>query len=393
LRENGAAAMERGRASPPHFQRRGALEVVMDSMNRRTALRGAVSLGIAASLAGCKDVIDVIGQACPEDPADQGGIDWVPDLMHPVAAAFQDVDVAQGAPGPARLWYPTFEVFTDEGGPPTPRRILKHCLARWPVVLFLHGQEPCTIANYNRAWTNIPASLARSGYVVIAPQHGRLLPQDNSGVPFVAGFIDWVRNTWEHARFTDKRRDAVAVVGHSYGALLGARVATERSDISACAFLSGPFAELNDRNSLLRGLGRPTFYMFSPTENFANVNDGGLWDSFEYPKYAAQFEGEHFDYITQPPGCGKPVGSCSLIKAVAADLVTLFLSRYMGIGASKTFIGLDLVPPDKPLAPGKQQFFGANRLPGLALIQNAQGCSIDLKWKEGSEASSRHLGP
>jgi pimeloyl-ACP methyl ester carboxylesterase len=208
-------------------------------------------------------------------------------------------------------------VFTDEGGPPTPRRILKHCLARWPVVLFLHGQEPCTITNYNRTWTTIPASLARSGYVVIAPQHSRQLPQDNSGVPFVAGFIDWVRNTWEHARWTDKRRDAVAVVGHSYGALLAARVATLRSDISACALLSGPFAELNDRNSLLSGLGRPTFYMFSPTENFANVNDGGLWDSFEYPKYVAEFGGEHFDYITQPPGCGKPVGPCSLIKPVA----------------------------------------------------------------------------
>ena len=80
--------------------------------------------------------------------------------------------------------------------------------------------------------------------------------------------------------------------------------------------------------------------MFATDELFENVNDQGLWDTFTYPKYAAEFEGNHFDYITQPPGCGKPVGPCGLIKTVAADLVTLFFSRYMGIGASKTFINL-----------------------------------------------------
>lgn len=360
-------------------------------MTRRRYLRGALSVGTAASLAGCKDLIDVLGQACPEDPADQGGIDWVPDVMFPVAAGFEDVDVAQGAPGPARVWYPTFEVFTEGGS--APRRILKHCLARWPVVLFLHGMPPCDIPNYNRTWTTIPAELARSGYVVVAPLHDHAFPQDISGVPFVSSFIDWVRTGWQHARWTDKRPNATAIVGHSYGALLGARVASERASISACAFLSGPWSELNDRDALLRGLGRPTFYMFAPDELFENVNDQGLWDSFEYPKYAAEFPGNHFDYITQPPGCGKPVGACALIKTVAADLVTLFLSRYLGIGASKTFINLDLIPPAAPFTSGKQQFFGANRLSGIELIKNQSGCSVDLKWKEGFDAGSRHLGP
>jgi pimeloyl-ACP methyl ester carboxylesterase len=363
----------------------------MKLMNRRDCLRSAVTLGAAAQLAGCKDLIDVLGQACPEDPADQGGIDWVPDVMFPVAAGFEDVDVAQGAPGPARIWYPTFEVFTEGGS--APLRILKHCLARWPVVLFLHGDPPCSIPNYNRHWTTIPAELARSGYVVVVPQHDHAFPQDTSGVPFVSSFIDWARNTWQHARWTDKGPKAVAIAGHSYGALLGARVATIRSDISACAFLSGPWSELNDRDPLLRGLGRPTFYMFATDELFENVNDQGLWDSFDYQKYAAEFDGNHFDYITQPPGCGKPVGSCGLIKTVAADLVTLFLSRYLGIGASRTNINVDLVPPAAPFTSGKQQFFGASRLSGLDEIKNARGCSVDLKWKDGAEAGSRHLGP
>ena len=112
-----------------------------------------------------------------------------------------------------------------------------------------------------------------------------------------------------------------------------------------------------------------------------------------FPRYLAEYQGRHFDYINQPQGCGEQAGNCGAFKSVAADLVTLFLSRYMGLGASKTFINLDLVPPDTPLKPGKQQFFGANRLPGLALVQSAQGCSIDLKWREGAESGSRHLGP
>jgi len=365
----------------------------MELISRRAALRGAVSLGIAAQLAGCKEVIDVLGQACPEDPADQGGIDWVPDVMHPVAAAFQDVGTAQGAPGPARVWYPTFEVFADEGGPPTPRRILKHCLARWPVVLFLHGQPPCPIPDYNRTWTHIPATLARSGYVVIAPQHSAAEPLDNSGVAFVQSFINWVRGPWEHSRWTDKRREAVAVVGHSFGAVLAARVATLSSEISACVFLSGRWTFFDDFQQLLGGLNRPSFFMNAPDDNFTDIDTSGLWDSFGFPKYLAEYQGSHFDFISKPQGCGPPPGACGVFKSVAADLVTLFLSRYVGLGASKTFINLDLVPPDKPLAPGKQQFFGANRLPGLALVQNAQGCSIDLKWKEGSDAGSRHLGP
>ena len=133
--------------------------------------------------------------------------------------------------------------------------------------------------------------------------------------------------------------------------------------------------------------------MFASDELFENVNDQGLWDSFGYPKYAAEFDGNHFDYITQPPGCGKPVGSCGLIKSVAADLVTLFLSRYVGIGASRTQIPLDLIPPVAPFTSGKQQFFGASRLAGLDEIRTANGCSVDLKWKEGTDAGSRHLGP
>jgi pimeloyl-ACP methyl ester carboxylesterase len=362
------------------------------NFSRRAALKNALALGAGVSalgLSGCKDLVDVLGQACPENPAEEGGIDWVPDVMHPVAHGFRDLDVADGAPGPVRVWYPTYEVFPD--GPAHPVPILKHCLARWPVVLFLHGQPPCPIPNYNRTWTDLPADLARSGYVVVAPQHEATLPADNSSAPFVASFIDWARSGWEHSRWVDKRGVSTAVVGHSYGALLTARVAQIRSDVAACVCLSGPWDELNDKIATLNAINRPTFFMWAVGPFFENLDDHGVWDQLAFTKYGASFPGEHFDYITQPPGCGQPRGGCGLIKSAAADLVALFLSRYVPVAASKTDIPLTLIPFPAPLTP-KQQFYGANRLSGVDLIQHQTGCHIDLKWREDSLHGSRVLG-
>ncbi len=191
----------------------------------------------------------VLGQACPEDPADQGGIDWVPDVMFPLRLASRMWTLHRARQGLRDLVSHLRSV--HRGRPPTPRRILKHCLARWPVVLFLHGMPPCNIANYNRHWTTIPAELAAVATWSSPPARPRLPPGHfrralrrefhRLGAHFVA------------ARALDRQAaEAVGIVGHSYGALLGARVATARSDISACAFLSGPWGELNDRNSLLQ---------------------------------------------------------------------------------------------------------------------------------------------
>lgn len=364
----------------------------MRIITRRTALRRALALAATApalSLLGCRDVID---QACPKNPAESAGIDWIPDVMHPVAHGFQDLGTAEGAPGPVRIWYPTYETFPE--GPPHAAPMLKHCLARWPIVLFLHGQAPCPEPNYNRRWLALPAGLARSGYVVVAPQHGALFPQDNSGVQFVSSFIHWVRTGWQHAHWVDHRDESEAVVGHSYGALLAARVVAQRSSVSACVCLSGPWDELNDKATVLNAIGKPTFFMLATGDgvNFENLDVHAAWDGLGYTRYGARFPGQHFDYIDQPPGCGKRRGECSLIKPVAADLVALFLSRYLPLAPSRTDIPVTLIPPDSPLTP-KQQFYGGNRLNGIQLIKNAAGCRVDLKWVDGNQTGARQLGP
>ena len=62
------------------------------------------------------------------------------------------------------------------------------CLGRYPLVLFLHGQCPQSPPNY-QSWFRLPATLARSGFVVVVPDLG-----------WISGQAPWqtnVRNmTW-----------------------------------------------------------------------------------------------------------------------------------------------------------------------------------------------------
>src|ERR1044072_7990922 len=112
-------------------------------LSRRQYLRAMLAAAGAISLAGCGST-----QTCPDDPAESAGVDWTPDILHPMFWGFQDLDAANGnAPGPLRIYYPTYE------GTPQNAPILKLCLIRYPVVLFMHGQAPCLPdPNYFKRW-------------------------------------------------------------------------------------------------------------------------------------------------------------------------------------------------------------------------------------------------
>jgi len=204
-------------------------------LNRRRFLQTALTVGAlpaALSLSGCESLIDVLGDACPEDAAESGGIDWTPDVLHPVSWASRELTTADGAPQKMRIYYPSY-AFNDSG------RILKLCLDRWPLVLFLHGlppSPPCppsNPANYLR-WRSIPILLARSGYVVAVPDYSATVPAaDSALIDRMLSVIDWLRTDWQDARWVDKRAASVAVAGHSFGALLAARLAQRRPGLGA----------------------------------------------------------------------------------------------------------------------------------------------------------------
>lgn len=366
-------------------------------ISRRKFLRMTLAGGTflpAAALSGCAELIRAIAATCPADPAESGGVDWTPDVLHPVFYGFRDLGPADGAPGTLRVWYPTYEGFTD--GPP----ILKLCLVRWPVVLFLHGQPPgpCPDSNYYRRWSLLPAVLARSGYVVVVPSHPADFP-DTAGSPAVSdalNVIDWVRGGWEHARWVDARAEATAVAGHSYGALLAARVAQARPAISAYVGLSGPWSEFSNPVPVLQAIGAPAFFMWADGDPIRgaleSLDGGGLWNQVPTPKHAAVFPGEHFDYLRPWEGCNITRGGCTLIEAVAAELAALFITRHVPVNLSQAQIPVTLDPPSVMLTL-KQQFFAGGHLGGLSQIETRDGCRVNLRWVDGAASGSRQLGP
>jgi hypothetical protein len=344
---------------------------------------GAVSPALL-SLAGCAGV-----PVCPDNPNESAGVDWTPDILHPMFWGFQDLDVANGAPGPLRVFYPTYE------GSPQNAPILKLCLIRYPVVLFMHGQPPCPDTNYFKRWQILGMVLARSGYVVVMPKHTAQVPQ--GGSPDIAiglNALDWVRNNWEHRNWVDHDVTATAIVGHSIGALLAARIRQARPTIGAYIGLSGVWTEVTDTVPLLESIQPPSFFMWATEAGPASesLDNGGLWNHIPAAKSAAFFPGQHFDYISPPAGCSVPRGRCNLIELVTAELVALFVSRHVPVKTSRAPIPPSLIPPDVTLTP-KQEFFAGSHLSGIQLIESRQGCGIDLRWEDPLDTGSRHLGP
>lgn len=367
--------------------------------NRRSFLQAALAVGTlpaVMSLAGCESLIDVLGDACPEDPAESGGVDWTPDVLHPVTVDAREITVADGAPQAMRIYYPS-HAFNDT------HRILKLCLDTWPLVLFLHGlspSPPCpelSTPNYLR-WRRIPAMLAKSGYVVAVPNYNATVPDaDSPLIDHMKGVIDWVRTDWEDARWVDKRPTSVAVAGHSFGALLAARIAQKFPGMGAFISLGGSFNQLDeDAHAVLQSLALPSFFMWSNSDTlaaFEDLDDDGFWDDVPGPKHAAVHSGGHFDYLPAAMTCSDKRGECTPIEPVAAELIALFLARHMPLARSTSNIPINLVPPAVTLTP-KQQFYGGEQFAGLEAMKSDKACKgIELRWVEDGATGERNLGP
>ena len=320
---------------------------------------------------------------------------WVPDVGHPVFWGYQDVGPAQGAPGESRVYYPSLD------GSPQNARIAKQCAADYPVVLFLHGQPPAgeSTPQYNQDFHRIGADLARSGYVVVAPSYRASLPgpwgAQQSVVEAMAD-VHWVRTEWTNAQWVDPRLESSAVIGHSYGALLAARVAAQIHEFRAFVSLSGPYQELDDASTLIQSIATPTFFVWAdghaPGIGLENL-DGNppLWDLFGRPKHRAVFKGEHFDYLDHP-GLA-PVGPCHpAIGGALADLATLFVARNLPIPAGGTEVAIELTKPQVPLTL-EQEFYAGAHLAGLDLVEHKDGCHIDIRWDVNGVTGDREIGP
>ena len=71
--------------------------------DRRDFLRAAAGAALAA--AGCKSTPEPPGPDC--DPPSVSGVDWIPDVAHPVAWGEEHLTTADGAPRIVSIYYPS----------------------------------------------------------------------------------------------------------------------------------------------------------------------------------------------------------------------------------------------------------------------------------------------
>lgn len=310
---------------------------------------------------------------------------WQPSVLAPVFAGLADVGPAEGLPTDVRVFYPTIE------GSPQDAPIVQGC-GRYPLVLFLHGQ--CAEPNHYLGWDLVPRQLARSGFVVAVPKLASLPPfgDGNADVTRAEQVLTWMRTEWAHAALL-MPPPMTGVVGHSWGAMAGAVLATRlqaRGAISAYASLSGGWLEwpsVPPRPTRALAIATLFVYGTGSSDLFANL-DGGGGVIFTEPQGATHKvvirDGEHWDYFRAgEPTCALFRGPCGLMRSVAADFLTTFFSHYMPpsqwhlLGST---IPHSLVPPTLPLTP-RQEFFAGGHLQGIRALPASTTCRVTHTWR------------
>jgi pimeloyl-ACP methyl ester carboxylesterase len=361
-------------------------------LTRRAAIKTVICWGAGAYLAPLLSACDPDVTVPP--------VGWHPNVLQPVFYGHQDFDAAAGAPGRLRMFYPSTE------GSPRDGPFLEGSV-RYPLVLFLHGQ--CRHADHFREWFVLPAQLARSAFVVAVPDlaatRGGTYPWSDShpDLTLAEQVLGWVRTRWvHHARVASE--PSTAIIGHSYGALLAARIATSRP-LAAYASLSGVWAEWpSPPRRPIRDLAMPSLFTWGtaddPGENSA-VLGGELFDSVPRPKHRVVFAGgHHWDYLRpNRTSCGETTGPCRLVGSLSADFACLFLSKYLPPrGLSGGAIPDDLSLPTVNLT-NEQQFFAGAHLTGLRTIarpprdgeEPAHGCRVTVSWFTPQRHGTRNL--
>lgn len=362
-------------------------------LTRRGLLRGMAASSVAALLPGCTRPARP-GAEC--DPPSVSDIDWVlPDVARPVHFGVTDgepVILGALAPGPQSpiapprpllIYYPSASLTAS-------RPILRPCVGRSPLVVFLHGDSgSIPDAGYHRRWHRISSSLARCGYVVAAPAHAPSPDPGDAALAAVARDVEWLRTHWSGSPWLDVRPASTSFVGHSWGALLAGRAASE---LPAAAFVSLggglPGSVVFNR---LRTFPVPALYVYlddsSPGSLAENLD--GSWDDFAQPRWRAVYRGRHFDYLDPADSAPEQRGTeCPHFPQAVADLVALFLGASV---ASLSQVDPDLRPPEVELTP-RQHEFAVNHFNAIDALDHDRRCGIELAWATSAGAGSRILG-
>lgn len=306
-------------------------------------------------------------------------IAWQPHALAPVFCGARSVEPADGAPVSMRVFFPSLDGAVESAP------LLEGC-GRYPLVIFAHGHCQGD-TDHHRRWFRLPAQLARAGYVVMVP---RLAGNAGGQSPSVASHPDiatldaviaWARDTWEH-RAVLMPPPATGVVGHSFGAMLGARYAVGRP-VSAYAGLSGGWQDwFGDAPFPLPLLDIPSLLFWGGAGDLFTQLSDAQWQQMRKPRHRVVFEeGEHWDYLSETTvPCSHGAGACPHLASATADLVTMFLGRYLPPEHATSLpqrVPPTLEPPALNLTP-EQEFFAGGYLGGYEALEGHASCGASI---------------
>jgi len=329
------------------------------------------------------------GEDCP--------ISWQPSILAPVFYGFEDYGLADGAPDRLRIYFPSLS------GTPQSGEILEDC-GLYPLVLFIHGQT--SDPQHFLAWDYFLSELAESGYVVVAAQMGGGTGLDIEGdqhVDLAVDILSWMRESWEHRG--QIMPGATGVIGHSRGALVGGRLASDRPDlVSAFVSLSGVWWQLLGIDDVLSAITAPSLFQRGNSGTLDAMETAAIADYLSaavtpniYAKHSITFRGgAHWDYLepdqVPPADLLGEQGDCGGMMFTSQNFVQTFLGRYLPPQywyQLPSLIPIDLVPP--PVNQTVEQVFYANTLfPGL--LPNVS-CPLTDKWVVGAAMGEITLTP
>ncbi|QMU28342.1 alpha/beta hydrolase family protein [Adhaeribacter radiodurans] len=316
--------------------------------------------------------------SCNEPPPNPSPISWQPHALTPVFYGFKDYSTTEGVPGKCRVFFPTID------GSPQNATILPARYS-YPLIILAHGH--CDEMNHYTKWFQLPAQLARCGYVVVVPEMPGISIHpsnpDHPSLTRLAQIVTWMRSGWPHSNLLFSSAAHTGIIGHSYGALLGARFAVQQQ-LAAYASIAGVWEDWPSGSLPIAGFTKPTLFIRGTDDWFTNVSNL-LWSSLALQKHMTVFkDGRHWDYL--PAGmstCENGRGPCTRTPVITADIVSMFFAKYLQpkfTSALSLRIPDSLVPPLPLQLTYEQEFYAGSHLTGFPISSNS-GCTVTLSWE------------
>jgi pimeloyl-ACP methyl ester carboxylesterase len=374
----------------PYFPCREVLDQyeVLARIGLSQKQRKAISkiLESATTVREFADVDQTLFEATEDCP-----IPWLPTILTPVFWGRNLFEPDGCLPVSLRVYYPSLDGAVQNAP------MLEHC-GQYPLILFLHGH--CQSEdNHVYRWERMLAELARCGFVVAAPYLSTIGsgPQFEPSFDHAMSVLRWMRRRWPQ-RANLLPAPATGVVGHSYGGMVAARVATSTA-VAAYASLSSGWHEWSTFGPTpipLFNLAVPSFHCWGTEGLFSDAIADSDFAKIAKPKHKIVLDGgEHWVYLQgQSGGCSPGGGGCPLLAAVAGDLLAGFFARYLPpseLALTGAHIPRSLVAPEIDLT-FQQQFYAGGHLSGLNTLPWSSGCRVTSAWSTVGATGSLTLG-